>query len=213
MSDSFVSPEYLPFVAALALMIMIGIVEAMGLGASAAHLDIDADVHGEAPDLLGWLGIGQVPLLMLIVVLLALFGLAGLAVQQIAEGVSGDPLSPWVAAPAALLASLPLLGWCARGLARIMPRDETTAIGLDALLGKRATVTIGTARRGSPARARVRDLHGQVHYVMMEPNEDGGAIDAGESALLVRRDGDIFIGLPDGDALLPRLDERPSLNR
>jgi hypothetical protein len=44
---------------------------------------------------------------------------------------------------------------------------------------------------------------------MVEPNDDSGALTAGESALLVRREGDIFIALAEGDALLPRLDERP----
>jgi hypothetical protein len=207
MLDFMLTPENLPFAVALVVMIMIGAVEAVGLGASAAHVDFDVDGHGG--DLLGWLGIGRVPLLMLLVVLLALFGLIGLAIQQFADALLGAPLSPSLAAPLAFVGSLPLLGVCARGLARIMPGDETTAVGLDSLVGRRATVTIGSARRGSPARAQVRDVHGQTHYVMVEPNDDSGALAAGESALLVRREGDIFIALAEGDALLPRLDERP----
>jgi hypothetical protein len=74
-------------------------------------------------------------------------------------------------------------------------------------------VTIGTARRGSPAQARVRDVHGQTHYVMIEPNDEAQSVGAGEAVLLVRREGNIFIGLAEGDALLPRLDERPQLTR
>lgn len=199
------APENLPFAVALLLMLMIGAVEAVGLGASAAHLDVHAE--GDA-DLLGWLGVGQVPLLMLIVVLLALFGLIGISLQQLAAGLLGAPLSPWLAAPIAFLASLPLLGISARALARIMPGDETTAISLDTLIAKRATVTVGTARRGSPARAQVRDVHGQTHYVMIEPNGDDQSIAEGETVLLVRREGDLFIGLAEGDAHLPRLDQR-----
>ena len=199
------APENLPFAVALLLMLMIGAVEAIGLGASAAHLDVHADSDA---DLLGWLGVGQVPLLMLIVVLLALFGLIGISLQQLAAGLLGAPLSPWLAAPIAFLASLPLLGISARALARIMPGDETTAISLDTLIAKRATVTVGTARRGSPARAQVRDAHGQTHYVMIEPNGDDQSIAEGETVLLVRREGDLFIGLAEGDAHLPRLDQR-----
>ena len=93
-----------------------------------------------------------------------------------------------------------------------MPSDETTAVSLDSLLGKRATVTVGTARAGSPARASVRDVHGQVHHVMIEPT---GELPIGEggTVLLVRREGGIFIGLAEGEDFAPLLDNRGGLTR
>ncbi len=97
--------------------------------------------------------------------------------------------------PAAAAAALPLTGLGARGLARIMPGDETTAVSLDELVGRRGTITIGTARRGSPAQARVADIHGQVHYVMVEPYDDDHSIGEGETVRLDRRDGHIFIAV------------------
>jgi membrane protein implicated in regulation of membrane protease activity len=211
MFEFILAPENLPFSVALLVMLLIGAVEAVGLGASAADLDLGADADGG--DLLGWLGVGKVPLLILLVVLLALFGMIGLALQQVVSAVAGVPLAPWNAAAIAFVATLPLLGISARGLARIIPQDETTAVSLDALLGKRATVTVGTARRGSPAQARVRDVHGQSHYVMIEPNGDADAVAEGGTVLLIRREGNIFIGLIEGDALIPRLDDRPALTR
>ena len=195
MLEIIAAPANLPFSVALLVMLMIGAVEALGLGASAVHLDIHADVDGGG-DLLGWLGIGRVPLLMLLVVFLALFGLAGLALQQFA-----GPLSLWIAVPAAAAAALPLTGLGARGLARIMPGDETTAVGLDELVGRRGTITIGTARRGSPAQARVSDVHGQVHYVMVEPYDDDHSFGQGDTVRLDRRDGNIFIAVPRTDRL------------
>lgn len=210
MFEFILAPENLPFSVALLVMLMIGAVEALGLGAGAAHLDAHLQADG---DLLGWLGVGQVPLLMLTVVFLALFGMIGLGLQQIVAALAGVPMAPWNAAVVALLASLPLLGISARGLSHIMPKDETTAVSIDTLLGKRATVTVGVARRDSPAQARVRDVHGQTHYVMIEPSHDEGAVAEGETVLLVRREGNIFIGLVEGDALLPRLDDRPALTR
>jgi membrane protein implicated in regulation of membrane protease activity len=191
----------LPFAVALLVMLMIGAVEALGLGASAAHLDLDADAG--AGDLLAWLGIGRVPLLMVLVVFLAAFGLAGLAIQQIV-----GPLPLWMAVPGAIAAALPLTGLGSRGLARIMPQDETTAVSLDTLVGKRGTITIGTARRGSPAQARVRDVHGQTHYVMVEPHDEAHAIAEGETVLLARRDGHIFIALGEADGIVPHAHEQ-----
>ncbi|HEU0097238.1 MAG TPA: YqiJ family protein [Allosphingosinicella sp.] len=197
MLDFIAAPANLPFSVALLVMLMIGAVEALGLGASAVHLDIDADAHVEGGgDLLGWLGVGRVPLLMLLVVFLAVFGLFGLALQQVA-----GPLSPGLAAAIAAVAALPLTGIGARGLARIMPHDETTAVSLDTLVGKRGAITIGTARRGSPAQARVRDAHGQPHYVMVEPHDDAHPHGEGETILLVRREGNIFIAIGEADGL------------
>lgn len=195
MLEIIAAPANLPFSVALLVMLLIGAVEAFGLGASAVHLDMHADVDGGG-DLLGWLGVGRVPLLMLLVVFLALFGLAGLAIQQFA-----GPLSLWIAVPAATAAALPLTGLGARGLARIMPGDETTAVSLDELVGRRGTITIGTARRGSPAQARVADVHGQVHYVMVEPYDDDHSIGQGETVRLDRRDGNIFIAVARTDRL------------
>jgi membrane protein implicated in regulation of membrane protease activity len=203
MLEIIAAPANWPFSVALLIMLMIGAVEALGLGASAVHVDADLD----GGDLLGWLGVGRVPLLMLLVLFLAFFGLAGLAIQQFA-----GPLPLWIAAPAAAAASLPLTGLGARGLARIMPQDETTAVSLDSLVGRRATITIGTARRGSPAQARVRDVHGQVHYVMVEPYDDDHALGEGETVRLDRRDGNIFIALARAEGLETRFDVLPTLN-
>jgi hypothetical protein len=88
-----------------------------------------------------------------------------------------------------------------------MPQDETTAVSLDSLVGKRGTITVGTARRGSPAQARVKDIHGQSHYVMVEPQEEAHPIAEGETVLLIRRDGHIFTGLGPADGLTPHAHE------
>lgn len=199
MLDFMMAPENLPFAVALVLMLMIGAVEALGLGVGAAGMDAGPDLDGDA-DLLGWLGIGRIPLLMLIVVLLALFGLIGIIGQQVAATFLGAPLSPWIAGPAAFTAALPVTGLAARGLARIMPQDETTAVSLDELVGLRATIVVGIARQGSPARASVRDRHGLTHYIMAEPT-DGQSVGEGGTLLLVRREGEIFVGLAEGQDL------------
>lgn len=213
MLDFILAPENLPFAVALILMLMIAAIEAVGLGIGAVGIDTHGDVHGDAGDLLGWLGVGRIPLLMVIVVLLALFGLIGIAVQQLADALIGRPLSPWIAAPAAFVAALPLTGLGARGLARILPGDETTAIALDDLVGRRATITVGVASCGCPARASVRDRHGQTHYVMVEPTDDRQRVSEGGAVLLVRREGDIFIGLAEGEPLFASAADRPAPTR
>lgn len=213
MLDFLLAPQNLPFAVALAVMLLIGAAEAIGLGAGAVDLDADVDAGGDGGDLLGWLGVGRVPLLIVLVVLLALFGLIGLAGQKLAAALTGGPLPLWLGAALAFVAALPLTGVCARALARILPQDETTAVSRDKLLGKRAEVLVGEARRGSPARARVRDVHGQVHYVMIEPTHDDVALSEGATVLLVRREGDTFFGLPDVYPAFAPVEDRPALTR
>jgi hypothetical protein len=200
MAGFLTSPDNLAFTGALVLMLLVGAVELLGLGGSAVELHLDADA-----DLLGWLGVGRMPLLALCVLFLAAFGSLGLAGQQWADAALGHTLSGWVAAPAALVASLPATGLLARGLGPLMPRDETSAVELDELIGRAATVTVGTAAPGSNARARAEDRHGQAHFVMVEPNAATERFAAGDPVLLVRREGHLFYAIGRGDARLPRL--------
>ena len=175
-----------PFTIALLLMVLLGLVEAIGLGSSA--VDLDAAEIGGALD---WLNVGRLPLLMLIVVFLTAFGLVGLVLQSLAISLAGGVL-PWFAAiPAAVLAAAPATRWLGTGLSRVLPRDETTAVDIDSLVGRRARVVVGIARRGYPARARVEDAHGHIHHVMVEPNDDASFTDAA-MLLLTARHGDTF---------------------
>ena len=123
---------------------------------------------------------------------LFVFAAIGLSGQELAESLTGAPLYAWLAALLAGGAALPVTGALARPLGAIMPKDHTTAVNTASLLGRRATITDGVARSGSPARAKVRDVHGQVHHLMVEPHEESSELHAGDEVLLVRREGNQF---------------------
>lgn len=205
------APGGYAFVSALVLMLLIGGVQALGLAGDMgvdldAHADLDlhADMDGHV-DLLGWLGVGRLPLLMLLVLFLGVFGLVGLIGQQASHDLLGSYLPGYFAVPGALALGLPLTGGAARVLARILPHDETTAVSLDTLAGRPARIVTGRARTGSPARARVEDRYGQAHYVMVEPNNPTESFEEGETVLLVRREADRFMAISRGDHYLPQL--------
>jgi hypothetical protein len=193
------APENIVFVSALLLMLLIGGVQALGF-AGDADLDLDSDA-----DLLGWLGFGRLPLLALAALFLTLFAVIGLLGQQVAHDLFGAMLSPWIAVPGAAVAALPATGLAARLLAPLLPRDHTTAIPLDHLVGSPARIVTGRATNGSPARARVQDHHGQTHYVMVEPDNAGQVLEEGETILLVRREEHLFRAISHGDHYLPQL--------
>ena len=199
----FLTPAYAPFAIAFVVMIGIGLIEAIGLGLG--HLDVHADLHAETDGggVLDWLGLGHdLPILIWLTSLLGCFTLAGIAIQQGATLVTGSPLGWGVASGAALFAGAMLNTLAANGLARVMPGFESSVISTDDLLRRRGTILEGVARRGSPARAKVVDQHGQAHFIMVEPHDDKDAIAAGETALIVRRDGTMFYALPDTNVLL-----------
>ncbi len=112
-----------------------------------------------------------------------------------ADALLGEPLDRWVAAAIAAVAGLPVTGVLVRPIAAILPGDETSAVGLDSLVGRRAKIVTGRAAAGHPARAEVHDHHGQPHYVMVEPHEVGSEMLEGDEVLLVRREGEAFYGV------------------
>ncbi|WP_375194728.1 OB-fold-containig protein [Sphingobium sp.] len=191
--------ENIVFVSAIVLMLVIGAVQAVGLAG-----DFDLDLHADT-DLLGWLGVGRLPLLMLLAIFLALFGMIGLIAQHLTLDFTGALLSPLIAAPVAAAASLPATSLAARWLSPLLPRDQSSAVPLDALVGSFARIVTGIARTGSPARARVEDPFGQAHYVMVEPDNAGQTLEEGETILLVRREDHVFRAISHGDHYLPRL--------
>lgn len=213
MIEVLTRPESLPFAVALALMLMLAVLQVVGAGdliGGDADLDVDlgADVHGHASldaGLLSFMGVGRVPFLMWLMLLLIAFGLTGLLGQELLIALTGHPLTAWIMGPLVALCALPLTGAIARPLGRVIPRDETTAIDVSALVGREARIVIGTASPGNPARARVVDHHGHPHHVMVEPDNEGQRFVEGERVLLVRREGDLFKAIARGDHYLPRL--------
>jgi len=187
--------ETWPFTVATFLVLLVAIIEgaAMLIGASLSEWlqhalpDPWDAAHGPFDDLLGWLHVGRVPVLVLLVLFLAGFALAGFALNIVVHRIAGIWVPPLISAPLALCAALPAVRVLGAGLARLIPSDQTYAVSFDSLIGRVATVVNGTARRGYPAQARVENEHGQNIYVMVEPDADGLAFKRGERVLLKAR--------------------------
>jgi hypothetical protein len=185
------APELWPFSLAVGLLIGVAVAEAVALmiGASPLHW-----LGGDMPDTpdsipdgpLGWLHFGRLPLLVILVLFLATFAVVGFAVQFSVRGFTSVFLPMPAAAALAGVAAVFGVRVLGNALARIMPKDETSAVSDASLVGRVGSVVIGTARAGKPAQARVRDQHGTQHYVMVEPEETDQALEAGVNVLLVR---------------------------
>lgn len=203
MLSFLLSGDNVPFLAALALMALIGVAEVVGLGGGLAVGDgLDADVNVETPSLLSWINVGRLPLLMLIVVFLFSFGMTGLIGQRIVAAVIGQPATWIIAVPAALAVAIPVTREFGRFVSKIMPKDETSAVSRDSLVGRVAVIITGNASHANAAQARVRDAMAQVHYVMVEPDNAEDVFEQGTSVLLVRYAGAKYFAIHNTSASL-----------
>jgi hypothetical protein len=194
----FLLPASLPFVAALGLLLLLGVIEGLSLlfGASAWHW-LDGMIEHEPPDgFLGWLHVGRAPLLVLLALLLTAFALGGFALNFVALALLGVPLPRLLSVPVALLVSLPVVRALGAQLARWMPREETYAVTFDSLVGRVARM-LGHARPAYPAQAKVADGNGHTLYLMIEPDETVDELPVDTDVLLVRQiRGSRFAAIP-----------------
>jgi len=216
--------ENTPFTIALVLMVAIGALELVFsiFGPGLSHLietglpDLNHELGDMAPHdahalddvpsplskLLGWLRIGQVPLLILFVVFLTAFGVIGLALQFTLASLTKFMLPAPVAGIAAFLAAIPCVRTGGGLLAKILPRDETTAVSEDSFVGRIAVITSGAARQGSPAEARLQDQHRQSHYILVEPDVEGEEFPSGSTVLIVEKHANIYRAIQNPNSAL-----------
>lgn len=190
----------------------------LGAGSDGPDIDIDADfdlsadIDLDAPDLdidlegladvadgpaspsglLTWLGAHDVPFLIWLVSFLTMFGLFGLIIQTLATNIIGTPLFTGLAVAAAVVPAIGITRIIANWVTLIMPKTETSAMRTRFLGGHSGTITQGTAMRAKPAEAKIKDRHGNFHYLRVEPLDDDGVFSQGDDVTLIRKRGDKF---------------------
>jgi hypothetical protein len=206
MFDFLATGPYVPFTVCLTIMAMFAALELIGLGLTTvvqslgfeSSLSVDTDGDG-IPDTgsLTLFGVGKVPLGILVTGFLFVFGCGGVLAQRALLAHNGHEGGAWLVALALLVPALLANGVLASAISRVLPQDETTAVSVDDLLGRWATMQGSQAEAAAAARAEVYDIHGQSHYVMVLPHEDYGVLRPAERVLLVRREGTYFRATPE----------------
>ena len=150
-------------------------------------IEVDASVEaGGASGLLNWLCLDRLPLMIWVTLCLSSFGLSGYAMNYAAQQMIGGHLANVISIPIAIVIALLITGRVGGVLARMMPKNETTAIDMTAFEGSVATITVGTARKHSPAESKVIDKFEQAHYFMVEPIDDD-TFHQGDKVILVKK--------------------------
>lgn len=194
----FTAPENLPFGVGFTLIVCIALIEGLGMLVTVSpsnaldNLLPEIDGDGGFDQVLGWLHIGKVPLLVLVLLFLTGYTLFGYSMQLVAHGLLGNYLPAAVAGLLAVPAGMATVRGLGALIAHIVPHDETSAISAHSLIGRVGVIIGGEARRGLAAQARVRDDHGHSHYLMVEPDLDGDTFKEGAQVLIVSKSGAFY---------------------
>jgi len=223
MMEFILDPDNLPFTIALCIMLGIalleGITTVLGFGLSGLlghfmpEVDADVDASDAGSDssvgkLFGWLNVGRVPIMILFVIFLTIFGLSGYVVQTVTMEILGTMLPALLATLIAFFISLPMVRTLGRIIGQLMPTDETEVISEATFIGRFATVTLGTATKGRPARAKFKDNYGTTHLIMVEPEQEDEEFTEGNVVLLTEQVGGKFLAVRNTDPLLYSISEK-----
>ncbi|ASM79273.1 hypothetical protein VITFI_CDS3496 (plasmid) [Vitreoscilla filiformis] len=194
----FTAPETWPFGVGFALIVGLALIEGLGmLIALSPSSVVDhwlPDFHADSAldQWLGWLHVGKVPALVLLLLFLTGYTVFGYSLQLVAQGLWGAYLPAWLAGTLAVPAGLATVRSLGALIAHIIPRDESSAVSDQTLLGRVGVISGGIARRGLAAQARVRDSLGRTHYLMVEPDLEADVFEEGTQVLIVRKVGAFY---------------------
>lgn len=200
--DFLLLSNNVPFTVAIAFVALLGAVEALsmliglsllGLLDDLSPIDYDADLDSASgvTGVVGWLCLDRLPLLIWLVLLLTSFAVAGLSVNYIGL-VLGMTLPMLISVALALLLSAISCRTLGHGLAKLLPKNESSAVSVDALIGSVGVITLGCARQGLPSEAVIIDSYQQKHYVLVEPERANETFPKGTQVVLLNRIGKVW---------------------
>ena len=159
----FTTSQTFPFGVSFALIVLVAMLEGLGMLVSLSPSNlIDhalPELHSDSSldHTLGWLHIGKVPALVLLMLFLAGYTVFGYAMQMVMHGVFGFYLPAWAAGVIAVAPGLATVRGLGALIAHIIPRDESSVVSELALIGRAGVISSGAARLGG-AGARARQL-------------------------------------------------------
>jgi membrane protein implicated in regulation of membrane protease activity len=200
-TDILLAPDVRPFAISAAIMLTLGGIEllTMIVGFSISEIigkdfALETESHSAIGGLFLWINAGRLPLLILMILALGVFAISGFLLQAVAHSV-GTAVPVALAAIAAAAISLPAIRVTSRGIARVIPRDETYVVDEADFVGHVGEVSIGPLDQGLPGKVRLKDVFGNWHSVAARASPDSTPLPVGASVLLVDRDAKCFIAI------------------
>jgi hypothetical protein len=166
--------------------------------------DVDADIQlglGESADvdasggLIRWFEIGSVPIMVWIVAFAASFSIVGFVGQFVLNGLTGFMIPALMATLLAFIPALVGTKWISHIFAALVPKTTTDVVSKRSLAGSLGKIAYGVATRDLPARAEVRDRHGNLHNLQVKPFSGEPDLPQGTDVLILRGPGPVYEAL------------------
>jgi len=197
------------FAIALSVVAILGLLEGIGMliGLSVMNImdqfspfeldvEIDTDIsaNGLTP-LLGWLYLNKLPLLVWAVLFLTSFSIAGYTFNFVLLGTLSATLPTFIAYIFAFILAIFMTRLIGKPLAVILPKNESSAVSNHSFTGLVAKITIGTAKKNSPAEAVLVDQFNQKHYVLVAPDDSNDTFNQSEEVVLVEKTSNFWLAV------------------
>jgi len=197
------------FAIALSIVAILGLLEGIGMliGLSVINImdqfspfeldvEIDTDIsaNGLTP-LLGWLYLNKLPLLVWAVLFLTSFSISGYTFNFVVLGTFSATLPTFIAYIFAFTLAIFMTRLIGKPLAKILPKNESSAVSNHSFTGLVAKITIGTAKKNSPAEAVLVDQFNQKHYVLVAPDDSNDTFNQSEEVVLVEKTSNFWLAV------------------
>lgn len=193
------------FSAAIAIVLVMFVIELLGMLFGASMLGVfddleldsisDTDTGSSVSALSNWLCLDKLPFMIWMIIFLTFFGLSGLSANAVTQTVFSSSLAPAFSIPLAIAIALPLTARFGLRLARLLPKNESSALSADEFVGVTACITSGKAQRDNPAEAKFVDQYQQPHYVLVEPIDAHDSFVRGDTVILVEKTGGRWLAM------------------
>ncbi len=153
-----------------------------------AHLDhYDSITTGHISQALHYLNIGRLPASVVSSAYWLVFLVLLASCCSMPASWSGNhPLSNLFVVPVSLLFTIIAVHYTGKIVAPWIPRDHSSAITEEEYIGSMALITGHQATSGNPCEGKLTDQFGQIHYLLLEP-EEGKIFTKGDKVLIICR--------------------------
>ncbi len=195
----FLAPEMLPYSVSFLIFLTFAFLEVMvlllGWGMfdilddlfSPEQADVDLNIQTSLGSLFAYINPHKVPFSMLLISFFFVFAFLGTLIQNI-FGL----LPLLITLPISSILTFISLRHISSFIASLLPKETSEVVSTDSFVGKKALILDPIAKEDLPARAKIKDIYGEVHYIRVEPLNPKETFKEGDIVLIIEKKGLIF---------------------
>ncbi|RDV24300.1 DUF1449 family protein [Alteromonas aestuariivivens] len=188
------------FSVALAAVIVLAIIECVGLffrvsllGLFDQSIAINSEFEAPEPNpdiytrLVQLLSLDRLPIMIWLAIFLLCFGLTGFTTNWALSYFPGKSVRDWINVPASIITALFATRYLARLVATWLPNRNWSPARPDNFKGRTGEITMGTARYGCVAEAKVLNQFEQPRYVLVEAAKPEEHFKTGDKVVFIKQ--------------------------